>query len=62
MTEPQLFDPNTTERPVCPACGTVAKNLCEHDADIAAGIRDPYTRRPKGCLNAFDPAEGVIPF
>ncbi len=49
--QPNLFDPRTTELPKCGHCGTTAKNACLHDADIAAGIRDPYARRPKQCIN-----------
>ncbi len=50
--EQTLFDPRKTERPVCESCGTAAKNLCRHDADISAGLKDPHSRRPKTCLNS----------
>lgn len=49
--QPALFpDP-----PVCTAkdCGAYDRRDCLHDADIAAGIRDPYARRPRTCLNSF---------
>lgn len=46
----QLFDPRSTEKPVCPSCGARAKNLCRHDANIAVGVLEPLARRPKGCL------------
>ncbi len=65
MTEQTLFDPRTTEMPKCPSCGTTAKNACLHEADIAHGIRDPYAKRPAGCLNSFDfmvPDDQPLPF
>lgn len=57
-----------TDPPKCTARGCDAgdrKNLCTHDADIADGIRDPYARRPTGCLNSFDfmvPDDQPLPF
>ncbi len=63
--QPSLFDPRTTEMPTCSHCGTTAKNACLHEADIAAGIRDPYARRPGGCLNKFDfmvPDDQPLPY
>lgn len=60
-----LFDPRTTTPATCPSCGTTAKNACEHEADIAAGIRDPYAPRPRGCLCAWDfqiPDDQPLPY
>ncbi len=50
--QPSLFDPRTTQRPICESCQTTRKNLCRHDADISAGLKDPHSRRPKTCLNS----------
>lgn len=46
----RLFpDPPSCTHPRCPA-GT-RKNLCHHDAQIAHGLVDALTARPKGCIN-----------
>lgn len=69
MTEQQhLFNPQTTEKPRCKVRGCTAgtrKNLCMHDADIAHGVREPYARRPGGCLKKFDfmvPDDQPLPY
>ena len=62
-TKTQLPTPLFQPPPICQEKGCPGKSsLCQHDADIAAGIRDPYTRRPRTCLNRHDPKEGRIPF
>jgi hypothetical protein len=59
--QPALFnDPPRCTAKHCQAGDR--KNLCGHDADIAAGIRDPYAPRPKGCINGYDPAAAEIPY
>ncbi len=60
--QPQLFDPATVERPRCRACGARAKNLCRHDADIEHGTIVASARRPKSCLNQYDPRTAPFPY
>lgn len=57
-----LFDPKTVEPPVCKSCGTGKKNLCRHDADLEQGLISRSRRRPRTCLNAYDPATAEIPY
>lgn len=61
MTQPTLFDPKKTEKPVCPSCGTTAKNLCKHDADVRHDLTLASSRRPRGCLAAYDPHTAPFP-
>lgn len=50
MTEQTLFDPKTTEKPKCKACGATAKSDCQHDFDLDQGVASPTRRRPRSCL------------
>ena len=61
MNEPRLFDPKQTDAKKCGLrrCGTTRKSLCAFDADVAHGI--PVGKRPKTCLNAYDPATAPMP-
>lgn len=67
MTQPGLFDPNTTVDMACPVPGCQAVRFagqeraltCRHDLDQAAG--DVRTPRPRACLNAHDPAHAQFP-
>ena len=63
MTQPSLFDPNTTapqrcQVPDCTAVRPAGQNGliqgCRHDLDRNAGIVG--YRRPKLCVNTIDPA------
>ena len=56
-----LFDPATTAPPKCKACGATAKNVCVHDADLEHGLITNTRRRPKSCLNAYDPKTAPLP-
>lgn len=59
-SQEQLFV--ITERRKCTSCGSVRKNLCGHDADIAEGFISATRKRPRGCLNSYDPTTAEIPF
>ena len=37
-------------------------DLCRHDADLEQGLISRTRRRPKSCLNAYDPTTSEIPF
>lgn len=60
--QPSLFDPRTTEKPKCTSCGATVKNLCRHDADLEHGLISRTRKRPKACLNSYDPNTARIPF
>lgn len=61
MTEPSLFDPDTTITVQCASCGATRQPgqdrvpTCAHDLE-------PQGKRPKACLNTIDPATARIPF
>lgn len=59
--EPTLFDPKTTEKPWCLHCGSDDKQKCAHDEEIEQGS-SRTRRRPKTCLNSYDPATAEIPY
>lgn len=67
MTQPQpsLFDPASIVPAVCPACGATKQPqadrapACTHDHDQRS---EPGIRRPRGCLNAYNPATTEIPY
>ena len=54
-----LFNAEQTQPKKC-VRGCKHKNLCDHDANIAHGML--AGKRPRTCLNSYDPKEGVIPF
>lgn len=60
MNQPQLFDHKQTQPKKC-VRGCKKKNVCDHDANIAHGIVGAG-KRPKSCLNAWDPKTAEIPF
>jgi hypothetical protein len=54
----QLFEPPAK----CGHKGCPSKaSLCKHEADIAHGIIDRFSRRPRSCLNAYDPKTAPLP-
>lgn len=57
-----LFPVADTQPPRCKACNATRKNLCRHDADLEHGLISATKRRPKSCLNAWDPNTAPIPF
>lgn len=63
MTEPRLFDPARTTTQVCVVCGArrhpheERAPACRVDHD-----RSQYPRRPKDCLNRYDPEHADIGF
>ncbi len=60
-TQQTLF----AEPPPCTAKGCQAgttRNLCQHDADIHHGLKDPHALRPVQCLLAHPRADAQIPF
>lgn len=67
MTQPGLFDPNTTVDMACPVPGCQAVRFagqeraltCRHDLDQASGAIP--ARRPKACLNTIDPQHAPFP-
>lgn len=58
----QLFDPATTDQPRCDHCNTTRRNLCKHDADLEQGLVSITRRRPRTCLNGYDPSTAEIPY
>ena len=62
MSTPEpLFAVSQTAPPKCKTCGTTRPSLCEHDANIAHGIVSRTRRRPRTCLNAYDPKTAPMP-
>jgi hypothetical protein len=61
-TQPSLFPVNETQPRKCTArgCGTTRPSLCRHDADLAHDLTPG--KRPRGCLNAYDPSKARIPY
>lgn len=57
----QLFDPRTLEQPRCEHCGTDRKNLCRHDYELDQGLVSRTRKRPKTCLNSYEPATAPWP-
>lgn len=55
----ELRDPDVAERP-CGACHVRRRSLCEYDLERAAGA--PLGKRPRSCLNAYDPATAPLPY
>lgn len=64
-TDPHLFDPAENTPQTCAAGHCQAIRLpgqhgpiitCAHDLD------PEHRRRPRGCLNAYDPATAEIPY
>ena len=68
MNQRALFDPATTVPTPCPVghCQAIRHPgqqkvvTCAHDQQVAT--TDIPGRRPRGCLNAIDPAHQPIPF
>lgn len=58
--QPALFQHKTCTARGCDAGDR--KNLCKWAADIAHGVTDPYTPKPKTCLHRLDPADGQVPY
>lgn len=57
----RLFNPATVEPKKCTAKGCPGKaSLCRHDADREAG--EPVGKRPRTCLNSYDPATAQTPY
>ena len=45
----------------CDTCGQTA-DRCAHDDDVSHGLKEASSKRPKDCLNAWDPQTAEIPF
>lgn len=64
-TQAALFDPADTMPRQCPHCHAVRRHDdaraagCHHDLEIDAGA--PRARRPRACLNAWDPSTHPLP-
>lgn len=66
MNQPELFDVSRTVPTACPAGHCQAIRLpgqqrvvtCEYDLEPAHPYRG---KRPKGCLNTYDPATAPLP-
>jgi hypothetical protein len=62
--DPTLFDVTRTIAATCPICHATRQPAedrapaCTVDRDHAAGT---HTRRPAGCLNAYDPHTAPLP-
>ena len=64
MSQTALFDPAATVPAACPEGNCQAIRLPgQHRVPTCAHDLDPETRRrPKGCLNAYQPETAEIPF
>ena len=59
---PTLFDPDRTGPTVCPHCQAI-RYPNQHRAITCAHDLNPETRRrPKGCLNTYQPEHQEIPY
>jgi hypothetical protein len=65
MTNPTpepLFAVKDTEPKRCNSCGTTRASLCVHDANIAHGLVSRTLKRPRSCLNSYQPDTAEIPY
>ncbi len=63
MNQPELFSPAATVPQACPVGHCQAIRLPDQDRVLTcAHDLDPEpSRRPRGCLNAYDPATAPMP-